>query len=103
MDESTVASALCGVMEQALIEKGIDPSLAKILSVRACQPIVGAIPSVTKKVVRRTSKAARKTQSDLSKAFKIANQRYRLKNGQLRKGRSQSDIARLAQKLRKKM
>jgi hypothetical protein len=72
MDESTVASALCDVMEQALIEKGIEPSIAKILAERACQPIVSAVPAVAKKVVRRTSKAVRKTQSDLSKAFKIA-------------------------------
>ena len=103
MAESTIASALCGVMEQALIEKGVDATLAKTLAQRACEPVLGAVPLVTKKVARRTSKASRKLQSDLSKAFQIANQRYRLKNGQLRKGRSQSDIAKLAQKLRKKM
>ncbi len=52
---------------------------------------------------RKRSRSARSSDKKLSKAFKIANQRYRLKNGQLRKGRTQSDIARLAQKLRKKM
>ena len=52
---------------------------------------------------RRRSKSARSSDKKLSKAFKMANDRYRLKNGQLRKGRSQSDIAKLAQKLRKKM
>ena len=52
---------------------------------------------------RRRSRTARSSDKMLSKAFKMANDRYRLKNGQLRKGRSQSDIAKLAQKLRKKM
>lgn len=103
MAESTIASALCGVMEQALIEKGVDATLAKTLAQRACEPVLGAVPGVAKKVVRRTSSTARKSQKKLSEAFKIANARYRLKDGSLRKGRSQSDIARLAQKLRKKM
>lgn len=39
----------------------------------------------------------------LSQAFKMANARYRTKSGKLRKGRTQADIARLAQRLRKKM
>lgn len=39
----------------------------------------------------------------LSAAFKQANARYRTKSGKLRKGRTQADIARLAQRLRKKM
>ena len=52
---------------------------------------------------RRRSRAARAADKKLSKAFKEANARYRLKNGTLRKGRTQADIARLAHKLRKKM
>lgn len=39
----------------------------------------------------------------LSEAFKQANARYRTKSGKLRKGRTQADIARLAQRLRRKM
>ncbi len=53
--------------------------------------------------VKKRSRSARKSDKMLSKAFKMANDRYRLKNGQLRKGRTQADIARLAHKLRKKM
>ena len=52
---------------------------------------------------RRRSKSARASDKKLSKAFQIANTRYRLKDGSLRKGRSQSDIAKLAQRLKKKM
>jgi len=52
---------------------------------------------------RKRSKAARASDKKLSKAFKMANARYRLKNGSLRKGRTQADIAKLAHKLRKKM
>ena len=33
----------------------------------------------------------------------MANDKLRLKNGQLKKGKTQADVARMAQKLRKKM
>lgn len=52
---------------------------------------------------RKRSKSARASDKKLSKAFKEANRRMRTKSGRLRKGRSQSDIARLAHRLRKKM
>ena len=52
---------------------------------------------------RKRSRSARAADKKLSSAFKQANARYRLKNGSLRKGRTQADIARLAHKLRKKM
>jgi len=55
------------------------------------------------KPVRKRSRNARSSDKKLSRAFREANARYRLKNGQLRKGRTQADIARLAQRLRKKM
>ena len=53
--------------------------------------------------VKKRSRSARAADKKLSKAFKMANDRYRLKNGSLRSGRTQADIARLAHKLRKKM
>jgi len=52
---------------------------------------------------RKVTKKARASRKKLSRALKEANARYRLKNGQLRKGRTQADIMRLAQKLKKKM
>jgi hypothetical protein len=52
---------------------------------------------------RKRSRSARAADKKLSKAFKEANAKYRLKSGALRKGRTQADIARLAHKLRKKM
>jgi len=52
---------------------------------------------------KKRSRSARASDKKLSSAFKTANSRYRLKNGSLRKGRTQADIARLAQRLRKKM
>ena len=52
---------------------------------------------------KRRSRTAKNQDKKLSEAFKQANARYRKKDGSLRSGRSQSDIARLAQKLRKKM
>jgi hypothetical protein len=53
--------------------------------------------------VRKRSRSARQSDKKLSMAFKQANARYRKKDGSLRSGRTQADIARLAQKLRKKM
>ncbi len=53
--------------------------------------------------VRKRSRSARRADKVLSRAFKEANARYRKKDGSLRTGRTQADIARLAHKLRKKM
>lgn len=59
--------------------------------------------TVQKAAKRKRSKSARAADKKLSRAFKQANARYRKKDGSLRSGRTQTDIARLAQKLRKKM
>ena len=53
--------------------------------------------------VRKRSRSAKASDKKLSKAFKDANARYRKKDGSLRAGRTQADIAKLAQKLRRKM
>ena len=103
MAETTISAALCGVMEQALIEKGIDPTLAKALSQRACQPALESAPTVAKKAARKTRRGARVANRKLSEAFKEANRRLRKKNGELRSGKTQADVARLAQRLRRKM
>ena len=52
---------------------------------------------------RRRSRSARSQDKKLSSAFKEANRRYRKKDGSLRTGRTQADIAKLAHRLRKKM
>ena len=58
---------------------------------------------VAAKQPKRRSRAARSADKKLSAAFKEANRRYRKKDGSLRAGRTQADIAKLAHKLRKKM
>ena len=59
------------------------------------------------KLLPRTNgkRARTKTKTDklMSKALAEANLRYRKKNGQLRKGKTQADVMRLAHRLRKKM
>jgi len=52
-----------------------------------------------------TKRTRKKNGNDkkLSKAFKEANAKLRTKSGKLRKGKTQADVARLAQRLRKKM
>ena len=52
---------------------------------------------------KRRSRAARASDRKLSEAFKEANRRYRKRDGSLRAGRTQADIATLAHKLKKKM
>ena len=52
---------------------------------------------------RRRSRSARSQDKKLSAAFKEANRRYRKRDGSLRAGRTQADIAKLAHRLKKKM
>ena len=52
---------------------------------------------------KRRSRSARAADKKLSKAFTEANRRYRKKDGSLRQGRTQADIAKLAHRLKKKM
>lgn len=56
------------------------------------------------RTIRRTAKkTARRTNKALAKGFKEANARLRKKNGDLRKGKSQADVATLAHKIAKGM
>ena len=50
---------------------------------------------------KKRSRSAKAADKMLSSAFKEANARYRKKDGSLRAGRTQADIAKLAHKLRK--
>jgi len=51
---------------------------------------------------KRTRKKT-KTDKNMSKALREANNRLRTKNGKLRKGKTQADVMRLAHRLRRKM
>jgi hypothetical protein len=53
--------------------------------------------------VKKRSRSARQSDKKLSMAFKEANRRLRKKNGELRSGKTQADVAKLAQKLRRSM
>ena len=50
-----------------------------------------------------SQKKAKSSRKKLSSALRTANARYRKKDGTLRSGRTQADIMRLAQRLKKKM
>ena len=103
MVEPTISGALCGVMEQALLEKGVEPTLARALAKKACEPALRAAPALANKGARKARKGARAANKKLSMAFKEANRRLRKKNGDLRSGKTQSDVAKLAQRLRRSM
>ncbi len=64
---------------------------------------IQCVASIERKAVRKTSAATRRSRKNLSKALKMANARLRNKNGSLRKGKTQTDVMKLAQRLKKKM
>lgn len=102
MAETTITGALCGVMAAALVEKGVDPALAMALAKRACVPAIGIGVQVTKNKAKRRVGQAKAVNKRLSAAFTEANARLRKNDGQLRSGKTQADVARLAHKLNKK-
>ena len=61
------------------------------------------VARVERAVVKKVSQKARTSRKNLSKALRQANARLRNKNGSLRKGKTQKDVMRLAQRLKKKM
>lgn len=65
----------------------------------------GIVPTLPQEVEPAAPSPKKRKRRDrkLSAAFKEANARLRTKSGKLRKGKTQSDVARLAQRLRKKM
>jgi hypothetical protein len=64
--------------------------------------IVGGINLENRPGSKRTRKKT-KTDKNMSKALRLANERFRKKNGSLRKGATQSKIMKYAHKLLKKM
>lgn len=100
MATDTIAGALCDVMEQALIDKGIAPDLARTLAERACaNPITRVEMAVKKRTKRKLSAYDRA----LKRALKEVNAKARTKSGQLRKGMTASMVMKRAHKLARKM
>lgn len=94
--EDVVSRGLCDVMERSLIDAGINPGVARELARRACRtPVANA--------TKRVRKTTKKTATKLSRAFKQANAELRTKSGRLRRGITQSDIAKRAHKIAKKL
>ena len=81
MATDTISSALCGVMEQALIEKGVDATLAKTLAKKACEPTLQAVPGVARKGVKKASAYAIR----YGRAFKKVAKQFKTKSGSWKK------------------
>ena len=77
-------------------------SLTEVAVQTQTQGIQG-VARAERAVVRKVSKKARASRKNLSKALKEANSRLRTKSGKLRKGKTQKDVMRLAQRLKRKM
>ena len=86
-------------MDPQAAQAGLTDGVA--LFEQGANKVLDIIPSLVKP--KKRSRAAKSSDKKLSKAFKMANSKLRLKSGQLKKGKTQADVARLAQKLRKKM
>lgn len=94
--EDAVAKGLCDVMEEALVSRGIDPQIAKVLAQRACKPTVER--AVTK-VKRKSSAYSRK----YKKAFNKVAKKYKLKSGKWAKdgfNKAVKEAHRLAKKMK---
>jgi len=85
--------ALCGVMAQALIEKGVPSPIARALADRACKPAARAGAS---QVVSTTKKAVKKTASAYNRKYKAAFKKlapkYKLKSGKWKKSGFKSAV-----------
>ncbi len=81
MATDTISSALCGVMEQALIEKGVDATLAKTLAKKACEPTLQAVPGVARKGAKKVSAYAIR----YGRAFKKVAKQFKTKSGSWKK------------------
>lgn len=102
MAESRISMALCGVMEQALIEKGISPEIAKMLAERACQPVVETGVKSAKRVAKRAGRKLSKYQKEWGRQLKKLKNTSRLKDGSYRKGWDQAKEFSKAHKMTKK-
>ena len=88
--EDTIAQmggALCDVIANALIERGINPIAARALAERACKP---AARKVAKDVVKTTAKRVKRAGSAYNRKYKAAFKKiapkYRTKSGKWRNG-----------------
>jgi hypothetical protein len=85
--------------------KSLLPSQIRPLTepaIRANELQIGLVASGERAAVRKVSAATRRSRKELSKALKMANAKLRNKNGSLRKGKTQADVMKLAQRLKKK-
>jgi hypothetical protein len=85
--------ALCGVMAQALIEKGVPSPIARALENRDCNP---AARAGAREVVQGTKKAVKRTSSAYNRkykaAFKKISGKYKLKSGKWKKNGFKSAV-----------
>ena len=84
-DGDIVAKALCQLLEKKFIADGIDPSIAKILSGRACEVTVKASARGGKRVGRKLQKRASANLNAWQKFIKNNKNKYKYKSGK-RKG-----------------
>jgi len=91
-----MACATCDIIRGLLMAKGVDP-----LVIESAMPLVELAETKVKKRIRSRKQKANDKKKSI--AWSEANAALRNNNGQLKKGRTQKDVARRANKILKKL
>ena len=90
---SEMGEALCDMIASALVARGLNPALARVLAERACKKPVRQQARKTVKTTKKTvKKTASKAKSAYSRAFKEVSSKYKLKSGKWKKGGFRSAV-----------
>ena len=80
-DGDIIAKALCQLIEKKLIADGIDPTIAKILSGRACEVSVKATGRGAKKAAKGAKRRSAKGLNAWQKFIKTHGKKYKYVSG----------------------
>ena len=100
LDDELVSNLIKEIQTSPMLQTGRDVIRRSRQFDRA--NLLTRIPLPDPGKMKRTRKKT-KTDKNMSKALRLANEKFRKKNGQLRKGATQSQIMRYAHKLLRKM
>lgn len=101
-DDITIPDSMIAVINDPDMKMDRNMTIRRRSRSRSVSPFASQFRR-DKLLPRKRTRKKTKTDKNMSKALRMANNRYRLKNGKLRKGKTQADVMRLAHRLRRKM
>lgn len=97
-----MGEALCDLIASALVARGLNPAMARILAERACKrPVRTQARKTVKEVKTKARKTTSKAKTAYSRAFKEVSGKYKLKSGKWKKGGFRSAV-KAAHKLKRR-